>query len=127
MTKTDNAPHFSLNLQVRGLTQSATLAINDRSNRMLAEGRKIHKLGLGQSPFPVPEPVVESLKQHAGRKEYLPVAGLPELKEAVAAYHQRVDGLHFTADNIIIGPGSKELLFLLQLVYYGDLLVPAPC
>ena len=30
-------------------------------------------------------------------------------------------------DDVLIGPGSKELMFLLQLVYYGDLVIPTPC
>ena len=42
----------SLNLNVRGLGQSATLAINERSNALRREGRRVYKLGLGQSPFP---------------------------------------------------------------------------
>ena len=122
-----SGPPVHLNLRVRNLKQSATLAINDRSNRLRAEGRTIYKLGLGQSPFPVPQEVTEQLRVHAGRKEYLPVCGLPELRAAVARYHARVDGVAVEADHVLVGPGSKELMFLLQLAYYGDLLVPAPC
>ena len=120
-------PPASLNPNVRGVAHSATLAINARSRRMAAAGRKVFRFGLGQSPFPVPEPVVESLRQHAAEKDYLPVAGLDALRAAVAAYHHRVDGLEIEPDGVLIGPGSKELLFLLQLAFDGDLLVPAPC
>lgn len=119
-------PDVHINLNVRGLPPSATLAINERSNALLAEGREIYKLGLGQSPFPVPQPVVESLRAHAHEKDYLPVRGLPSLCEAVAAYHNRSDGLRRTGEDVLIGPGSKELMFLLQLVYYGDLVIPTP-
>jgi len=119
-------PDVHLNLNVRGLPPSATLAINERSNALLAEGRNVYKLGLGQSPFPVPEPVVESLRAHAHEKDYLPVQGLATLRDAVAAYHDRREGLRRVGDDVLIGPGSKELMFLLQLAYYGDLLVPTP-
>ncbi|MBD3401286.1 aminotransferase class I/II-fold pyridoxal phosphate-dependent enzyme [candidate division GN15 bacterium] len=119
--------HVSLNLDVRGLGQSATIAINDRSKRLQAEGRTIYRLGLGQSPFPVPLPVVESLKLHAHQKDYLPAYGLTELREAVAESHRRTDGVDAGSENVLVGPGSKELMFLLQLVYYGELLVPSPC
>lgn len=119
-------PEIHLNLNVRGLGQSATLEINERSNRLLRAGREVFRLGLGQSPFPIPSPVVEELKVNAHQKAYLPVKGLNTLREAVARYHHRSQGIDCSADSILIGPGSKELMFILQLVYYGDLVIPTP-
>lgn len=119
-------PDVHINLNIRGMKSSATVAINERSNELLAEGRNIYKLGLGQSPFPVPEPVVEELKANAYQKDYLQVKGLKLLREAVADYHRRSEGTAATGDDVLIGPGSKELMFLLQLVYYGDLVIPTP-
>ena len=115
-----------LNLNVRGLPLSATLGINEESNRLLAAGRKVYKLGLGQSPFPVPEPIVQELQNNAHQKAYLPVRGLPALCEAVAGYYRRTQNLPVSAEHVLIGPGSKELMFILQLVYYGDLVIPTP-
>jgi len=117
----------SLNLNVRGLGQSATIAINEKSKALQAAGKVVYRLGLGQSPFPVPEPVVKALRHNAHQKDYLPAAGLQELRQAVARYHQKIDNIEFNPNNIIIGPGSKELMFILQLVYYGELIVPTPC
>jgi aspartate aminotransferase len=68
----------------------------------------------------------EAYREHAERKEYLPVRGLPELGEAVADYYRRRNAARATADDVLVGPGSKELMFLLQIVYYGDLVVPTP-
>jgi aspartate aminotransferase len=122
-----NPPENHLNLNVRGMGPSATVAINERSNQLLAEGRSIIKLGLGQSPFPVPPRVVEALQAHAHEKDYLPVKGLRTLRRAVAEHTARTTGLtDRTADDVLIGPGSKELMFLLQLVYCGDLVIPSP-
>lgn len=121
-----SAPHVHLNLNVRGLGPSATLAINERSAELRAAGREVFRLGLGQSPFPVPAPVVEALRQHAAEKDYLPVKGLPALREAISGYLERTEGLHYRADHVLVGPGTKELMFLLQLVYYGDLVIPTP-
>ena len=121
-----NYPTVNLNLNVRGLTPSATLAINERSAELLQQGREVLKLGLGQSPFPVPRVVVEALRENAHQKDYLPVRGLGTLREAVAAYHSRKHGIERTGDNVLVGPGSKELMFLVQLVYYGDLVIPTP-
>ena len=48
------------------------------------------------------------------------------MRQAVAEYHRRLVGIEYTENNVLIGPGSKELMFLLQLVYYGELIVPTP-
>jgi len=119
-------PDVNLNLNVRGMAQSATLAIQQRCRDLIAEGRRVVKLGLGQSPFPVPRSVVEELQANAHQKDYLPVCGLPDLREAVAGYNRRTQGIGCDAQDVLVGPGSKELMFLLQLTYYGDLVVPTP-
>lgn len=111
---------------VRSLSSSPTLAINELSNRLRREGRTIYKLGMGQSPFPVPEVVVDALKAAAHENDYLPVRGLPELRAAVAAYHRSTQGLNLTPDDILIGPGSKELMFQTQLVLDAEVFVPSP-
>lgn len=115
-----------LNENVRGLRPSATVAINDHSNLLRRQGREVFKLGLGQSPFPVPDVVVKALQDHAGEKDYLPVQGLEALREAVADHHRRTFGIECEPEDVLIGPGSKELMFLLQLVFHGDLLIPTP-
>ncbi|MGD2108299.1 MAG: aminotransferase class I/II-fold pyridoxal phosphate-dependent enzyme [Phycisphaerae bacterium] len=117
----------SLNLNVRGLRQSATLAINERCRTLRQEGRSVYNFGLGQSPFPVPRSVVEALRLAAPRKDYLPVRGLPALREAVAEFHRKRDMVETHPDGVLIGPGSKELMFLLQLAYYGEIMVTTPC
>jgi len=126
MASGDLAPPINLNLNVRGLGHSATLAINERSKRLQSEGRHVYRLGLGQSPFPVPQPVVDELRANAHQKDYLDVAGLPILREAVSNYYVRQYAIGCTADEVLIGPGSKELMFLVQLVYYGELVIPTP-
>jgi len=126
MPQTSLRSEAHLNLRVRGLPISATLAINEQCDRLLAEGQPVYRLGLGQSPFPVPLPVVEELKANAHQKSYLPVRGLPALRAAVADYGNRTHGLTLRAEDVLIGPGSKELMFILLLVYYGDLVIPTP-
>jgi len=120
--------HFpiNLNLNVRGLEPSATLAINEKSRQMMAEGREVFRLGLGQSPFPVPEEVAEALRRNAHQKDYLAVKGLMQLRESIARFNLRMHKVDDHPDDIFIGPGSKELIFILQLVYYGDLIIPTP-
>lgn len=115
-----------LNLNVRGLGISPTLAINELSRRLIKEGRRVFRLGLGQSPFPIPEPVTQTLRDNAHQKDYLSVHGLEELRQAITVYFHHRHGLTTDWQNILIGPGSKELMFLLQLAYYGDLIIPIP-
>ena len=122
----DRHPRDLLDERVRGLSPSATLAIQERAAALLAEGRTVYRLGLGQSPFPVPLPIVEALRAHAAEKDYLNVRGLRELRAAVASYHRRRDGLSRSPDDVLIGPGSKELMFQLQLCFAGELLIPTP-
>lgn len=117
----------SLNLNVRGMGVSATLAINERSAALQAAGKTVYRLGLGQSPFPVPESVVEALRLAAPEKDYLPVRGLAVLREAVAEFHRKHENVEVHPDGVIVGPGSKELMFLLQLVFYGEIVVRSPC
>lgn len=119
-------PSVQLNLNVRGLGLSATLEINERSAALIAQGRQVSKLGLGQSPFPVPDILQRRLAANTHQKDYLPVQGLKALREAICGYLKRTQDLDFDAEDILIGPGTKELMFLVQMVYYGDLVIPTP-
>ena len=126
MQNNNSSFDLSLNLNVRGMPLSATLHINELSNKLKQQGKKVYKFGLGQSPFPVPKPVVEELRANAFQKDYLEVKGLKPLREAVADYHSRRNDIQRSAEHVLIGPGSKELMFLLQFVYYGELVIPTP-
>lgn len=121
-----SSPRVQLNLNVRGMSNSATLAINERCAELRQAGRDVYRLGLGQSPFPVPGSVVAALQANAHQKDYLPVKGLPQLRQAIVDYYRRTEGLSYSPDHILVGPGTKELMFIVQLVYYGDLVIPTP-
>ncbi len=116
----------ALEPRLGGMGPSCTLAIQERSTERAARGLPVARLGLGQSPFPVPFGVVEALRAAAAEKDYLPVRGLPELRAAVASYHGRRHGIARTADDVLVAPGSKELMFLLQVAFAGELLLVTP-
>lgn len=115
-----------LDARVATLAPSATLAIQERSRELIKQGRDVIRLGLGQSPFPVPQEVVEALRAHAPEKDYLPVGGLEALREAVVDYHARRHGIRARPEDVLVAPGSKELMFLLQIVHDGTLVIPTP-
>jgi len=112
--------------QISQLKPSATLAINEESNKLKKSGKKVYKFGFGQSPFPVPESVVSALKANADKHIYLPMQGLEELRLAISTYLNKHNNNDFKKEDIVIGPGTKELMFLTQIAFQGDVLLPAP-
>ncbi len=111
---------------IKNLKPSSTLKINEISNKLESEGKKIYKFGFGQSPFQVPIDVIDELKNNAYQNKYLPMQGLSELRTAISRYASSQNNQNYKAENIIIGPGTKELMFLLQLLFDGDILLPTP-
>ena len=75
--------------KIKELNLSATLKINEISTNLKKEGKDVIKFGFGQSPFQIPDEVVEELKKNAHQKSYLPIQGLDELREAIAKYESR--------------------------------------
>ncbi|MDQ3031013.1 MAG: aminotransferase class I/II-fold pyridoxal phosphate-dependent enzyme [Myxococcota bacterium] len=120
------AEEAGLEPRLRGLRPSATLAIQERSTQLAQAGRSIVRFGLGQSPFPVPNNVADALRANAGQKDYLPVRGLPALRAAIARHLWMRHGIARSGDDVLVAPGSKELMFLLQVAMRGRLIVPTP-
>ena len=111
---------------VKGLEPSSTLKINEVSRNLENNGKKIFKFGFGQSPFQIPSDIVNALKNNAYQNKYLPMQGLEKLREAVAKYTSTKKNYNYKSENVIIGPGSKELMFLLQVLFDGEVILPAP-
>tara|TARA_X000001036_G_scaffold3638_1_gene3196 strand:- start:9 stop:1247 length:1239 start_codon:yes stop_codon:yes gene_type:complete len=108
------------------LKESSTLVINEKSKELINKGKKVYQFGFGQSPFPVPEKIVEALKNNAHRKEYLPIQGLPKLREAISNYLLKKTGNNYPKENILITPGSKEAMLLMHIAFNGEIIIPAP-
>ena len=111
---------------VKNLQPSSTLKINEISKQLEDKGKKIFKFGFGQSPFQVPSDIVDELKNNAHQNKYLPMQGLKELRDIVAKYTSIKKDYDYKSHNVIIGPGSKELMFLLHVIFDGDIILPAP-
>ena len=73
------------------LKQSSTLVINEKCKKLIKQGKKVYQFGFGQSPFPVPNEIVDALKDNAHRKEYLPIQGLERLKRSNFEIFERKD------------------------------------
>ena len=59
-----------LHSNLNALDRSSTLAINEHSDYLEKQGKHVYRFGFGQSPFPVPNKVVDSLKENSSRKNY---------------------------------------------------------
>lgn len=105
---------------------SPTLQINEQVGSMWAAGEKVFHMGFGESRFPVHPKLQAALAENSHRKDYLPVQGLPALREAIAAYDGRFLQMPIDPAQVIVGPGSKILLFALQMALDGDLFLPTP-
>jgi len=111
---------------VTRLKPSSTLVINEKSKELISQGIKVYNFGFGQSPFPVPKEVVETLKNNAHRKEYLPIQGLPKLRDSISKYLLDKTGVDYPKENILITPGSKEAMLLMHVAFNGEIILPAP-
>ena len=111
---------------VKNLEPSSTLKINEISRQLEEKGKKLFKFGFGQSPFQVPTDVVNELKDNAHQNKYLPMQGLAELRKSVANYTSAKKNYYYNSDNVVIGPGSKELMFLLHVIFDGEIILPIP-
>ena len=111
---------------VKNLKISSTLRMNEISKELELKGRDVFKFGFGQSPFEIPEDVNLELKKNSFQNKYLPMQGLLELREVIANFVSSKKNYNYKADNILIGPGTKELMFLLQILFDGEVLLPTP-
>lgn len=111
---------------VRGLKVSATLSINDRVQEMWAAGENVFHLAFGESRFPVHPKIADALCRNVQKRSYLPAAGLPELRKAIAEHYGRVFDLDVAPDQVVIGPGSKSLIFATLQSLGEEVIIPRP-
>jgi aspartate aminotransferase len=110
---------------------SATVAVSDKARALKAAGRDVISLGAGEPDFDTPENVKQAAIKaiRDGKTKYTAVDGIAELKAAIAAKFKRENGLGYTAEEISVGAGGKQVLFnaLMATLNPGDeVIVPAP-
>jgi aspartate aminotransferase len=110
---------------------SPTIAMNDLSKKLKAEGRDIIGLAAGEPDFDTPDNIKEAAIAaiRRGESKYTAVDGIPELKAAIAAKFKRENGLEYKPSQICVSTGGKQVLFnaLVASLNPGDeVIVPAP-
>ncbi len=117
---------ISINPNITNLKESSTLRVNQMTKAMRNSGEEVFHFGFGQSPFPVHEKIVKCLRDSAHEKDYLPTLGLLNLRKEIASYYKTKFNYNFAAERILVGPGSKELIFQCLYVLEGPVIIPAP-
>ena len=110
---------------------SASMAASQAAKALRAKGVDVIDLGLGEPDFPTPSHIIDAahLSAKAGQTLYTAAAGTAEVREAIAGKFRRENGLDYTADDIVVANGAKQIIFnaLLATLETGDeAILPAP-
>ena len=94
-------------------------AVLARAGALMADGKDVINLGIGQPDFPTPPHIAEAAVRaiRDGHHGYTPATGLPELREAVAADLHRRHAAQVSPDNVLIVPGGKVTMFAAILMF----------
>ena len=121
-----------ISARVSAITESATLAVDAKAKALKAAGRPVIGFGAGEPDFPTPDYIVEAAARACAVprfQKYTPAAGLPELREAVAAKTARDSGFQVQPSQVLITNGGKQAVFqtFATLIDPGDeVLMPTP-
>ncbi|MBI0177701.1 pyridoxal phosphate-dependent aminotransferase [Bartonella apis] len=110
---------------------SATIAVAQKARDLKATGRDVISLGAGEPDFDTPDNIKDAAIKaiHQGKTKYTPVAGIPELRQAIAQKLKRENNLDYKPQQIIVGTGGKQVLFnaFMATLNKGDeVIIPAP-
>ncbi len=118
--------------RVSAISESATLAVDAKAKALKAAGRPVIGFGVGEPDFPTPAYIVEAAQRACAQprfQKYSATAGLPELREAIAAKTARDSGYLVDPGQVLVTNGGKQAVFqaFATLLDPGDeVLVPAP-
>lgn len=119
---------------IAGLQGSAILAIAGEVRQLIAQGKTVHNLTIGDfnpSIFPIPDALRQRIKDalDAGQTNYPPAIGTTELRQAIVNLYKRELDLAFPIDSIITGSGARPPIYaaMAALLAPGDVvLYPVP-
>jgi len=118
--------------RVAAVSPSATLAVDAKAKALAAAGEDVIGFGAGEPDFPTPLRIVEAAVaacRDPAMHHYTPTAGLPALREAIAAKTRRDSGFEVAASQVLVTNGAKQAVYeaFATLLDPGDeVLVPAP-
>jgi aspartate aminotransferase len=113
------------------INEPQTIAMAKLARELMAQGKDVISLSLGEPDFETPIHIKEAAKKaiDAGYSYYTPVAGIPELRQAISEKFKRDNNLLYQLDEIIVSTGAKHSIMnaVMALVNPGDeVLIPTP-
>lgn len=122
---------MQLSSKLQKLQPSATIAMTEKARELRAEGKDVISLSIGEPDFDTPDFIKEAAKKAIDENysHYTPIAGFPELKEAIVKKFKRDNGIDYKPSQIVVSTGAKQSLYnIFQcLLDDGDeVLIPAP-
>jgi len=98
---------------LKRIKPSPTIAVTDKARALKQAGRDVIGLGAGEPDFDTPDNIKQAAIKaiERGETKYTPVAGIPELRQAIAEKFKRENGLDYKASQVIVGTGGKQILF----------------
>ena len=122
---------IKLSDRLNAMEESATIAMSRKSRELIAEGKDIISLSLGEPDFNTPEFIKDAAKKAMDDNftKYTPVQGYQDLCEAISLKFKRDNGLNYPADQIVASTGAKQSIanVVLSIVNNGDeVIIPAP-
>jgi aspartate/methionine/tyrosine aminotransferase len=118
--------------RIAAVSPSATLAVDAKAKALQAQGESVIGFGAGEPDFPTPDAIVAAAEvacRDPKNHRYTPTAGLPELREAIAAKTARDSGLEVAASQVLVTNGGKQAVansFAVLCDPGDEVLVPAP-
>ncbi len=126
------SPARRVSARVGAIAESATLAVDAKAKELKAAGRPVIGFGAGEPDFPTPQYIVDAAVAACSdpvNHRYTPPAGLPVLREAIAAKTQRDSGYAVSPGQVLVTNGGKQAVYeaFATIVDAGDeVLLPAP-
>ena len=117
---------IKLNPTLLDRAPSSTLFINESVAALWARGERVLHMGIGESRFGVHPKLQAALSSSVEQKSYSPARGLRDLCEIIADYYTEKLALPIAPHQVIVGPGSKALIYALQMALDADLYLPTP-
>ena len=109
------------------IKRSPTLLINEKVKAMWKQGEDILHAAFGESRFPVHPELSKALNNGISNRSYLSSLGTKRLRAKIAHYYTKKLNKKISYDQVIVGIGSKSLLYSIIKAIDGDLLLPKPC
>lgn len=122
---------IELSDRIKAMEESATIAMSRKSRELIAEGKDIISLSLGEPDFDTPQFIKDAALQAMNDNftKYTPVPGYPDLLEAISHKFKRDNNLNYEPNQIVVSTGAKQSIAnaVLSLVGKDDeVIIPAP-